>query len=111
MAGDRSRKSPHWWRVFHDKFVVEERYMNAASRKNLYRIALLLMVLGAGLFVLTLVDVLGRDGLTGLDEPARAWLLGQRSEPVTAVMIFVRLAIDRSSCELASQRTSPVWGL
>ncbi len=111
MAEDRSRKSPHWWQVFHDKFVVEERYMSAASRKNLYRIALILMLLGAGLFVLTLSDVLGRDGLTGLDEPARAWLLSQRSEPLTAVMIFLAIVFGPVALPIIILVVTVAWGL
>ncbi|WP_309978559.1 phosphatase PAP2 family protein [Arthrobacter oryzae] len=111
MAEDRSRKSPHWWRVFHDKFVVEERYMSASSRKNLYRIALVLIVLGAGLFTLTLTDVLGRDGLTGLDEPARAWLLSQRSEPLTGAMIFLAIVFGPVALPIIILVVTVVWGL
>ncbi|WLQ07368.1 phosphatase PAP2 family protein [Arthrobacter oryzae] len=111
MADDRTRKSPHWWRVFHDKFVVEERYMSAASRKNLYRIAVLLMVLGAGLFLLTLTDVLGRDGLTGLDEPARSWLVSQRSEPATAVMIFLAIVFGPVALPIIILVVTVAWGI
>ncbi len=36
---------------------------------------------------------------------------GSSATNVTAVITFVRLAIDRSSCEFSSQSTSPVCGL
>ncbi|MEO5319416.1 phosphatase PAP2 family protein [Arthrobacter sp. CC3] len=111
MAEDRSRKSPHWWRVFHDKFVVEERYMSAASRKNLYRVAVILMILGTGLFLLTLTDVLGRDGLTGLDEPARSWLVTQRSEPITALMIFLAIVFGPIALPIIVLVVTVVWGI
>lgn len=110
MAEDRSRNSPGWWRVFHDKFVVEERLMSAVSRRNLYRIAVILMVLGAGLFVFALAGVLGRDGLTGMDEPARAWLVGQRSEPLTAVMIFLAIVFGPVALPIIVLVVTVVWG-
>ncbi|MBT2535527.1 phosphatase PAP2 family protein [Arthrobacter sp. ISL-69] len=111
MAEDRSRKSPHWWRIFDDKFVVEERFMNAGSRKNLYLIAVILMVLGAGLFLLTLTDVLGRDGLIGLDEPARSWLVGQRTESMTGVMIFLAIVFGPVALPIIILVVTVVWGI
>jgi membrane-associated phospholipid phosphatase len=111
MAEGRSRNSPGWWRVFHDKFVVEERYLSEASRKNLYRIAVGLMVLGAVLFSLALAGVLGRDGLTGMDEPARSWLVGQRSEPLTAVMIFLAIVFGPVALPIIILVVTAVWGI
>jgi membrane-associated phospholipid phosphatase len=69
--------------------VVEERYISPASRKALYRTAVVLMLLGSTLFFLTLVDVLQRDGLSSADSPAHSWLLSQRSEFLTDVMIVL----------------------
>lgn len=111
MAEDRSRNAPGWWRVFHDKFVVEERYMSPGSRKHLYVIAVILMVLGTGLFLLTLADVLGRDGLTGMDEPARSWLVGQRSEPLTAVMIFLAIVFGPVALPVIILVVTVAWGI
>ncbi|KIS25847.1 phosphoesterase [Arthrobacter sp. SPG23] len=111
MAEDRSRKSPHWWRVFHDKFVVEERYMSAASRRNLYRIAVILMIVGAALFSLALTGVLGKDGLTFMDEPVRAWLVTQRSEPLTAAMIFLAIVFGPVALPIIVLVVTVAWGL
>lgn len=111
MAEDRSRNPPGWWRAFHDKFVVEERHMGEASRKNLYRIAVGLMVLGAVLFALALTGVLGKDGLTFMDEPVRSWLVGQRSEPLTAVMIFLAIVFGPVALPIIVLVVTVVWGV
>ena len=42
-----SGKAPNWWRRFHDKFVVEERFMEPESRKALYRWAVILIGVGS----------------------------------------------------------------
>ncbi|WP_156507395.1 phosphatase PAP2 family protein [Arthrobacter sp. OY3WO11] len=77
------------WRAFHDKFVVEERYMDPADRRGLYRAAIILVVAGVALFIATLVSVLQADGLSAADVPVRDWLLGTRSDAGTAFMIFL----------------------
>jgi membrane-associated phospholipid phosphatase len=82
-------KSQGRWRAFHDKFVVEERYMDPADRRGLYRAAIILVVAGVALFIATLVSVLQADGLSAADVPVRDWLLGTRSDAGTAFMIFL----------------------
>ena len=57
MADEPAGKAG-WWRVFHDKFVVEERYMDASARKALYITAGVLALVCAFFFFLTLTDVL-----------------------------------------------------
>jgi membrane-associated phospholipid phosphatase len=111
MAEDRSGNSPGWWRVFHDKFVVEERLVSAASRKTLYRIAAALVLVGVVLFSLSLAGVLGKDGLTGVDEPVRSWLVGQRSEPLTAVMIFLAIVFGPVALPIIVLVVTVVWGI
>ena len=77
------------WRYFHDKFVVEERYLDPADRRALYRSSVILVAAGAALFIATLIGVLQADGLSAADGPVRDWLLGLRSGTLTAVMIFL----------------------
>ncbi|WP_411374370.1 phosphatase PAP2 family protein [Arthrobacter sp. MPF02] len=77
------------WRYFHDKFVVEERYVEPAHRRALYRYAVILAAAGVALFITTLISVLQADGLSAADTPVRDWLLGTRSATLTAAMIFL----------------------
>lgn len=89
MSKEETGKSPGWWRVFHDKFVVEEGYMSVQDRQILYRTAVGLLLLGAVLFFTILAGVLQHDGLAAGDEPVRSWLLTLRSEPLTTFMIIL----------------------
>jgi undecaprenyl-diphosphatase len=89
-AGSGSpEKNSGWWRTFHDKFVVEERYVDPADRRRLYRASVILAVVGVALFISTLISVLQADGLSSADIPVRDWLLAERSDAVTAAMIFL----------------------
>ena len=56
MADEPAGKAG-WWRVFHDKFVVEERYMDASARKALYITAGVLALVGAFFFFLIILAV------------------------------------------------------
>jgi undecaprenyl-diphosphatase len=100
-----------WWRAFHDKFVVEERYMEPAARKSLYRSAAVLMVIGVVLFgaALTLVLQSG-SGPTAADEAARTWLLTLRSEPLTGVMIFLAVIFGPIGLPIIVLVVNVVWG-
>jgi undecaprenyl-diphosphatase len=105
-----SGKGPQWWRRFHDKFVVEERYVEPEARKALYRWAVLLAAVGAVLFVATLVGVLQRDGLAAADESARNWLLAIRSELLTVVMIFLAVVFGPIALPIIVLVVILVWG-
>ncbi|HCB60082.1 MAG TPA: phosphoesterase, partial [Arthrobacter bacterium] len=82
---ERTDKSGRW-RTFHDKFVVEERVMEPAARQGLYRTAIVLIGVGALLFIVTMMGVLqSHTGPWGPDEPTREWLVSLRSDALTAV--------------------------
>ncbi|WP_160663724.1 phosphatase PAP2 family protein [Pseudarthrobacter sp. ATCC 49987] len=111
MAEGRTGKSPGRWRVFHDKFVVEERYMSVQDRKNLYRIAVGLMIVGAVLFFMILAGVLQHGGLTAGDEPVRTWLLTLRSEPLTTFMIILAIIFGPVALPIIILVVTVAWGL
>ena len=111
MAQQQSGHSPGWWRVFHDKFVVEERYLREQDRKNLYRTAVGLGVVGAVLFVAILAGVLQQNGLAAGDEPVRSWLLTLRSEPLTVVMIFLAIVFGPVALPIIILVVTVAWGL
>jgi undecaprenyl-diphosphatase len=107
---ETSGRGPQWWRRFHDKFVVEERYIKPEARKALYRWAVLLAVVGAVLFVATLIGVLQGDGLAAADESARNWLLALRSELLTVVMIFLAVVFGPIALPIIVLVVILVWG-
>jgi membrane-associated phospholipid phosphatase len=111
MTQEKSESSPGWWRVFHDKFVVEERYMSEQDRKNLYRIAVGIAVVGAVLFFSILASVLQHGGLTAGDEPVRTWLLTLRSEPLTTIMIILAIVFGPVGLPIITLVVTVVWGL
>ena len=111
MAEAQTGKSQGRWRTFHDKFVVEERYMSAPARRNLYRIAVGLMIVGAVLFVVLLVSVLQRDGLSTGDEPLRLWLLTLRGEPTTIIMIILAIIFGPVGLPIIVLVVTVAWGL
>ncbi len=106
----KSGKGPHWWRLFHDKFVVEERYIEPGARRNLYRWAIVLAAVGAALFVATLIGVTQGSGLLAADEAARNYLLGIRSETLTGVMIFLAVIFGPIALPIIVLVVTVAWG-
>ena len=111
MAEQETGKSSGWWRVFHDKFVVEERYMSAEGRRNLYRIAVALMVVGAVLFTFILVSVLQQGGISAVDEPVRSGLVALRGEPATTIMIILAVVFGPVGLPIIILVFTVAWGL
>lgn len=108
---DESAGKAGWWRVFHDKFVVEERYVDAGARKALYVTAIVLAAAGALVFFLTLTDVLQKDGLAAADESARRWLLTTRSEALTVGMIILAVVFGPVALPIIVLVVTLVWGI
>jgi undecaprenyl-diphosphatase len=108
---ERTGDNPGFWRVFHDKFVVEERYMSAAARTRLYRVAAALMLLGSVLFFVTLGDILTKDGIAGSDDPMQSWFLTQRSEPLTTAMIILAVIFGPVVLPIIILVVTVAWGL
>lgn len=110
MAEQKTGKSG-WWQVFHDKFVVEERYMSLDARRNLYRIAVGLMVVGVVAFIAILVSVLQHDGITAVDEPVRSGLVALRGEPATTIMIILAIVFGPIGLPIIILVFTVAWGL
>ena len=108
---DESAGKAGWWRVFHDKFVVEERYMDARARRALYVTAVVLAAAGALVFFLTLTDVLQKDGLAAADESARRWLLTTRSEALTIGMIILAVVFGPVALPIIVLVVTLAWGI
>jgi undecaprenyl-diphosphatase len=110
MAEESAGKAG-WWRTFHDKFVVEERYMDPEARKALYATAVVLILVGAAIFFASLVGVLQQDGLASADESARRWLLTLRSDALTVVMIVLAVIFGPVALPIIVLVVTVAWGI
>lgn len=90
--------------------MVEERYVDPADRRSLYRSAAVLAVVGLALFTATLVSVVQADGLSAADAPVREWLLTTRSGTLTAIMIFLAVIFGPIALPIIVLVVILVWG-
>jgi membrane-associated phospholipid phosphatase len=105
-----TERSSGKWQTFHEKFVVEERYLDPADRRGLYRASAILAVAGLALFIATLVSVVQADGLSVADSPVHNWLLTTRSAAVTAIMIFLAVFFGPVALPIIVLVVILVWG-
>ncbi|TNB69960.1 phosphatase PAP2 family protein [Arthrobacter sp. BB-1] len=105
-----TRQKTGKWRAFHDKFVVEERYLDPADRRGLYRTAIILAAVGTVLFIATLVSVVQADGLSAADVPVRDWLLGLRSQALTVIMIVLAVVFGPIALPIIVLVVILAWG-
>ncbi|MEW1806276.1 phosphatase PAP2 family protein [Pseudarthrobacter sp. NPDC080039] len=98
------------WHTFHEKFVVEERYIDPADRRRLYRASIILAVVGLALFIATLVSVVQGGGLSAADAPVHNWLLTTRSAAATAFMIFLAVFFGPIALPIIVLVVILIWG-
>ncbi|TAP40043.1 phosphatase PAP2 family protein [Arthrobacter sp. S39] len=85
--------------------------MEPEARKALYRWAVILIGVGAVLFLATLVGVVQSNTAPwGPDEPIRDWLLSVRSELLTVVMIFLAVLFGPVALPIIVLVVTVVWG-
>ena len=85
--------------------------MEPEARKALYRWAVILIGVGAVLFLATLVGVVQSNTAPwGPDEPIRDWLLSVRSELLTALMIFLAVLFGPVALPIIVLVVTVVWG-
>jgi undecaprenyl-diphosphatase len=80
------------WSRWHDRFVVEERFVEPPVRRRLYATAAGLIAVGLAAFVVLLVAVLTHTGLQRLDRPVEQWFDAQRSGDATRFMTVLAIA-------------------
>ena len=90
--------------------MVEERYLDPADRRALYRTSIILAVVGVALFIATLISVVQADGLSAADVPVHDWLLTTRSGAVTAIMIFLAVFFGPIALPIIVLVVILVWG-
>jgi membrane-associated phospholipid phosphatase len=102
---------PGRWSRFHAKFVVEERYLPAASRARLYWTALILVVLGLSAFIFLLVGVSTHTGFERLDQPVESWFDARRSAGATSFMIALAVIFGPIALPIIVLVVIVAWGL
>ena len=80
-------KPPGW----HQKFIVEERFVPSAVRKRLYATSLLLVVVGLAMFFVLLDAVLTHTGFQRLDQPVNTWFMALRTPALTGFMVALAI--------------------
>lgn len=76
---------------WHKKFVVEERYVEPMVRRRLIMTSLILMVVGAVLFVAILVQVLTSTGIVHVDHLVETWFDQHRAVAFTPFMVTLAI--------------------
>jgi len=97
-------------RRFHERFIVEERIVSAATRRNLYLISALLVVVGLSAFLVILDSVTESDGLSVIDEPIQAWLQGLRGPLLTVIMATIAVVFGPIALPIIALVTTVWWG-
>ena len=85
--------------------------MSEPARRNLYRTAVGLMIAGLVLFVIILTGVLQHDGISAADEPVRSWLVTQRGQPATTIMIILAIVFGPIGLPIIVLIVTVAWGL
>jgi membrane-associated phospholipid phosphatase len=83
------RVDPPWFA----KLVVEERYVEPAERRNLYRLSAALVAVGLVLFTILLIGVLTHTGFEQLDRPVERWFDAQRARETTGFMVALAVVV------------------
>ena len=106
-----SAQHPGAFRRFHEKFLVEQRIVPAAARRNLYLLSGARIAVGLAAFTVILVDVLTRDGISGIDAPLENWLDASRSSTLTTVMIGLAIVFGSIALPLIILVVTVTWGI
>jgi len=105
-TGQTRRQRAIGW---HEKFVVEERYVERAARTRLYVGAAVMIVIGDIGFALLLVSVLTHSGFALLDQPVEQWFDAQRSAASTGLMIALAIVFGPVALPIIVLAVLVVW--
>ena len=94
------------WR---EKFIVEERYLPAATRRRLYVTSITLMAVGAVAFTFLLVSVATQTWFHDLDAPVEAWFNQRVVGTTTDVMIVLAVAFGPIALPIIVLAVLVVW--
>lgn len=98
-------------REWHEKFLVEERHLDAAARRRLYVTSVVLIIVGAAAFLTLLVSVVTQTGIERLDAPVDAWFDGFRSPDATTLMIVLAIVFGPVALPIIVLLVVVVWSV
>lgn len=97
------------WADWHQKFVVEERYLPAETRRRLYVTSGALIAVGLTAFLILLVNVMTHTGFERLDLPVERWFDAQRSPDTTGFMIALAIVFGPVAMPIIVLITVVIW--
>jgi len=98
-------------RRFHEKFLVEERYVTASARRNLFIISVVLVVVGITAFLFILDSVIEADDVSAIDAPVENWLETSRTEWLTGFMAVIAFVFGPIVMPIIILITTVAWGI
>jgi membrane-associated phospholipid phosphatase len=98
-------------RRFHEKFIVEERFVPASAKRNLYIVAIVLIVVGLAAFLFIFDSVLEADDISTVDKPVEHWLDGTHADWLTTVMIVLATVFGPIAMPIIILVTTVTWGI
>lgn len=98
-------------RAWNERFIVEERRLDRAARRRLYRTSVVLIVVGLALFTTLLVSVLTQTGLERLDVPVDEWFDGFRSPDTTTWMIVLAIVFGPVALPIIVLLVVVIWSI
>lgn len=98
-------------RDLHDKFIVEERLVEAAAKRKLYLTSVVLMLVGSTVFVAVLADVVNHGGLSEIDRPIQEWLQSGQSEWETLLMVVLAVVFGPLFFPIIVLIVTVAWGI
>lgn len=98
-------------RRFHERFMVEERYVSPGGKRNLYIVAAVLAVVGIAGFLVVLDSILEADDLSFIDAPIEEWLESGRDEWLTNLMIVLAIVFGPIAMPIIILVTTVAWGV
>ncbi|ANF30635.1 hypothetical protein A0130_02165 [Leifsonia xyli] len=93
------------------RFIVEERYLPAETRRRLYLTSVVLVVVGLTAFVLLATNVITHTGYERLDVPVERWFNAQRSTEATGFMTVLAIIFGPVAMPFIVLITVIVWAL
>ncbi|MET4159046.1 phosphatase PAP2 family protein [Agromyces sp. PvR057] len=96
---------------FHERFIVEERVLPASAKRNLFVIAIVLVVAGLAAFLFIFDSVLEADDVSMVDAPVEHWLDGNHAEWLTTFMIVLATVFGPIAMPVIILVTTVTWGI
>lgn len=97
------------FRGVRERWLVEERVVPPSARRNLYGVAVALIVVGIAGFVVMLDSVTESDDLSNIDAPVAAWLQTGRADWLTTVMIVIAIGFGPVVMPIVILITTVAW--